>query len=119
MFYTKYRATNVMRQFMSRDTCYAIVHVAQCYATNSSVYTSLVFCRKSRGKCVESTNREILAPDVHVNLLSTYEQLVFIFGKIMLLAIEQHAFLAKWRKNKHVRGRLKMLVKIAYFHLCA
>jgi hypothetical protein len=25
----------------------------------------------------------------------------------------------KWRKNKHVRGRSKMLVKIAYFHLSA
>jgi hypothetical protein len=37
---------------------------------------------------------------------SAYEQLVFIFGKIRLLAIEWHAFHAKWRKNKHVRGRI-------------
>jgi hypothetical protein len=34
------------------------------------------------------------------------------------IVIEWHAFHTKWRKNKHVRGRLKMLVKITYFHLC-
>jgi hypothetical protein len=43
----------------------------------------------------------------------------FHIRKDQALAIEWHAFHAKWRKNKHVRGRLKKLVKIAYFHLCA
>jgi hypothetical protein len=39
--------------------------------------------------------------------------------RFKLLAIEWHAFHTKWRKNKRVRGRSKMLVKISYFHLCA
>ena len=49
-----------MRQFMSRDVMRQIV----------PFICSLVFCRKSRGKCVESTNREILAPVVPDNLLT-------------------------------------------------
>jgi hypothetical protein len=80
-----------------------------------NVCVSVIFTYCQNGGELRKSNFSAL---LYVNY-SAYEQLVFIFGKIRLLAIEWHAFHAKWRKNKNVRGRLKMLVKIAYFHLCA